>query len=198
MLDDLDNFFDVVNVFDDFFHLFHDGDSLNDPFDFNHLGSDISNRDNLLLLYFDFSHFFNDSRHFNNFLYQFLNILVDFDHLGNDSFYFNDFWNFYQFLDYLFNFVNSGYDCGFLNDFFYDLLGSNDFLHFGLDCYNFFNNGRHLLYDFLDVGDNFLDFLDSFVDNNFLNDFLDLLNPDGLLFGFNDFLDELGYLDDLF
>lgn len=197
LLDDLDDFFDVVNVFDDFFHLFHNGDSLNNSFDFDHLGSDVGNRDYFLLLDFDFSHFFNYSWHFNYFLYQFLNVLVYFYHLRNYSLDFNYFWDFYQFLNQFLHFVNSWHSCRPLNDFFYDLLCCYDLLDFGLDCYYFFHDCRHFLYDLLNIRNNFFYFLDSLVDNNLFNNLLNLLNSDGLLFCFDDFLDELRYLDDL-
>jgi hypothetical protein len=118
--------------------------------------------------------------------------------LRNYSFNFNYFLNFYQFLNQFLHLVNSWHSCRPLNNFFYYLLGCYDLLNFGLDCNNLFHNRRHFLYDLLNIRNNFFYFLDSLVDNNLFDNLLNLLNSDTLLFCFDDFLDELRYLDDLF
>lgn len=94
LLYNLDNFFDVVYVFNDFFHLFHNGYLLNDSFNFNHLVSDIGNWDDFLLFNFDFPNFFNYLWNFHNLFYKFLHVLVDLDYLRDDSFDLNDLWDF--------------------------------------------------------------------------------------------------------
>lgn len=94
LLYNLDNFFDVVYVFYDFFHLLHNGYLLNDSFNFNHLVSDIGNWDDFLLFNFDFPNFFNYLWNFHNLLYKFLHVLVDLDYLRDDSFDLNDLWDF--------------------------------------------------------------------------------------------------------
>ena len=94
LLYNLDNFFDVVYVFNDFFHLLHDRYLFNDSFNFNHLVSDIGNWDDFLLFNFDFPNFFNYLWNFHNLLYKFLHVLVDLDYLRDNSFDFNDLWDF--------------------------------------------------------------------------------------------------------
>ena len=130
LLNNLHYFFDMVYILNDFFHLFHDGDFFDNPFDFYHLGSHISDSNDLLFFYFYFSNFFNNLWYFDNFLYKSLNVLVYLDYLRNNSFYFDDFRDFNEFLNNFLHLINSGNGSGPLNDFFDDLLGSDDFLNF--------------------------------------------------------------------
>lgn len=78
------------------------------------------------------------------------------------------------------------------------MLACDDFLNFGLNCDNFLDNSWYFLDDFLNVGDDFLYFFDSFINYNFLNNLLNVLDFDFILFGLYDFFDKLWYLDDFF
>jgi hypothetical protein len=70
-------------------------------------------------------------------------------------------------------------------------------LHLSFDSYYLLNHRRYFLDDFVDIGDNLFYLLYSLVNNNLLNNLLDVLDSDLLLFGLNDLLDELRNLDDL-
>lgn len=158
----------------------------------------ISNLNNFLSFDLDLSNFFNYSWNFNDLFYNSLYIFIYSYDLGNDSLNFNNFRYFDKFRYDFLNLINSWNGCWSFYNFLHNLLSCNNLLYFGLNsnyllynCRNLFYNLRHIRYDFLD-------FFDSFIDNNFLNNFLYILNLNILLFSFNNFLDELRDLNDFF
>ncbi len=76
------------------------------------------------------------------------------------------------------------------------MLSCDNLLHFGLNSYNLLYYSGNFLDDFLNVGNDFLYFLNSLVNHNFLNHLFDVLNLDALLFSLYNFLNELRNLDD--
>lgn len=196
LLNDFDNFFDMVYILYHFLHLLQDRNLFYNSLDLDYLRLDVCYVDYFFLLNLDLSNFFNYSWNLHNLLYNSLNVFIDFDHLRDNSLNFNNFRDFNKFRYHLLHLINSGNCCWSLDYFLYDLLSSDDLLHFRFDCHNFFNYGWNFLNHFLNVRYNFFNFLDSLIHNNLFNDFLDIFNLDTLLLRLNNFLNELWYLDD--
>lgn len=108
MLHDLDYFFDMVDIFDDFLHLLHDGNPLDNFLYFNQLRSYISDLNDFFLFYFNFPYSFNDPGNLYNFFNQFLDVLIHLDNLWNYSLNFNNLRDFDEFLYNFLNLINSG------------------------------------------------------------------------------------------
>ncbi len=97
----------MVNIFYDFLHLFENGNFLNYPLNLQDLSVYIDNRNNFLFLNFNLPDFLNDSWHFDYFLHYSLNVLVDSDNLRDNFLDFNDFRNFDQFRYDFLNLINA-------------------------------------------------------------------------------------------
>ena len=194
MLNNLNHFFNVVNVFDDLLHLFHYCNFLHNLFHFNELVSDLCYWYYFFPFNLNLSDSLYNSGHLNYFLYHFLNVLIDFDDLGHNSFHLNDLRHLDEFLNNFLDFVNAGNSGRPFNNFLNDLLSSDDFLNFGLDSDNFLYNRGNFLNDLLDVRNYPLNFFDSFIDHYLFDDLLYILDPHIVLFGLDDLFNKLGHL----
>jgi len=168
------------------------------PFHLKNFRLYVSNLNNLLPLNLNLSNFLNDSWNFNHLLYNSLYVFVYPYDLGNDSLNFNNFGYFNKFGYNFLYLINSWNSCWSLDNFLYDLLGCNNLLYFRLNDDNFLYDCRNLLDYFRHVRYDFLYFFDSFIHNNFLYNFFNVLHFDTLLFCFNNLLNELRNLDNLF
>lgn len=170
----------------------------NCPFDLKYFRLYISNLNNLLPLNLNLSNFLNDSWNFNHLFDDSLYVFVYSYNLRNDSLNFNNFWYFNKFrYDFLY-LINSWNSCWSFHNFLYNLLSCNNLLYFGFNNDNFLYDCRDLLDNLRHVRYDFLDFFDSFINDNFLYNFFNVLHFDALLFSFNNFLNELRNLDNLF
>ncbi len=176
LLYDLDDSFDMVDIFDDLFHLLENGYFLDHPLNLHDLWPDGVYRYDLLLFDLNFFDSLDNPGHLYDLFDNFLNVLVYSDNLGNNPFDFDDLGNLYQFRNHFLHFVDSRNYRWTLDNLFDDLLRCDNLLNLRLDGYYFLDNRRDLLYDFLDVGNDFLNLSDSLVYDNLLNNFLDVFD----------------------
>ncbi len=134
---------------------------------------------------------------FNDFLYDSFNVLIDFDNLRNDFLDLDNLWYVDSLLDNLFNFVNFRNFSDSIDDFFNDLYNLLYLLDHCFNRHNFLSDSLNLNNSVLDVRNDFLDFFDSFLDNNIVNVFFNFNNLDLFLFNGNNFFAYLIYLFDL-
>jgi len=125
-VNNLQDFFNVVDISDNFLEFFHDDCFFNDSFDFLYSFILVFNFDNLLVFSDNFLDLFDNNWNFDNFFDNFFNVSIDVDQLWNNPLNFNnfgnlnndflcsfnllDFWNSDCSLNYFFNYLLSSYD----------------------------------------------------------------------------------------
>lgn len=119
----------MIDISNNFFHLFHNDDFLNHSVYFNNFFSITFNFDNLFYFPFDLFNLFNDHGDFYNFFDNLLNVIVNSNELWDDSFDFNKFRNLNHDLSESLHFIDLRNSYNFLNDFLDNLLSSNNLLH---------------------------------------------------------------------
>lgn len=197
-INNLQYFFDNIDLPDNFLHFFHNHNLF--PFFlnfYNFLGV-VLNCHNFLHDLLNFLQLLNDHGNLDNFVNDCLDEVVYSHKLRHNSLDLDEFRDFHHNLLDSFNFVDLG-DCdGFFHHFFDDLLSCDDLLNSGFDCHNFLNDSWYLLNHLLNVRNDLLYLFDLLINHNFFNNFLDLVHNNFLLFGDNNFFDNLRNLNDPF
>jgi hypothetical protein len=196
-VDDLKNFFDMVDVSDNFLEFLHDDCLLDNPFNFLYGFVLVLDLNNLFVLPDNLLYLFNNDWDLDYFLDDLLDVSVNVDQLRENSFYFNNLGNLNDNLFGSFHFMNLGNSDRLFDNFFDYLLGRYYLLNNRLDWHDFFSFYDHFLDFLVDIRNLLGHLFDSLVNHNFL------LNPqyfmDSHLFGslsYN-FFDDLWHLDDL-
>lgn len=197
-IDDLQYFFNVVDISYNLFKLLYNNCFFDDRFNLFHSLILASDLDNFFVLPDHFFNLLNYDWHFNNFLDDALNVPVHINNLRNNSLHLHNLWNFYYFLMYPFHFIYFGNcDCS-INDFFHNLLGCDDFLDDTLNWHYFLNNPFHLF----DTFSNVRNFLHNFFVLNtvyyLLFDLCQLMDLHNLFPNRYDLFNNLGNLHYLF
>ena len=195
-LDNFDDFFNMIDILDNLFHLLKDSNFFNNSIDFNNLSRSIINLNNSFLLNLNLSDSLNDPGYFNKSFNNFLNVLVDSDDLRNDFIDLYDFRHFNQFRNDLLDLINTRNSCWTFDYLLYYLLSCYYLLHFWLNCYDLLYHHRDLFYHLVYVRNYPLNLLNTLINHYLLYHFLNVLNSHILLFRFDYFLDELRHLDD--
>jgi len=127
----------------------------------------------------------NQNWNFYNLFYDVLDVSVDSYDFGYDFLYFNNFWYIDSLLNKFLDFVNFGNLSDSINNFFNDLLDLLNFLNNPLNRNDFLSPFFNLNYSVLDIRNNLLHLLDSFLDNDIINMLFNLNNPNFFLFYWN-------------
>jgi len=127
----------------------------------------------------------NQNWNFYNLFYDVLDVSVDPNDFGYNFLHLNNFRYIYSLLYKFLDFVNFGNLSDSIDNFFNDLFDFFNFLNNSLNWNDFLSPFFNLNYPVLDIRNNLLDLLDSFLDNDIINMLFNLNNSNFFLFNWN-------------